>query len=161
MSNLRASLLARRPGAALPGPELDVTPVMNMFIILIPFLVGMSAFTHLSAHELTVPGDQSLAADTEVPPLPLVVAVGSPGCRLSLGDRVLLELPRSGDGALPLAALTAGLTGLELNKVIIAADEDVTADEVVRCLDAVRGLGCADLGLAAGTGLQLSGEVHP
>ena len=28
--------------------DLDVTPVMNMFIILIPFLVSMAAFTHLA-----------------------------------------------------------------------------------------------------------------
>jgi biopolymer transport protein ExbD len=155
MISLRGSLTARRPQLGLPGPDLDVTPVMNMFIILIPFLVSMSAFTHLSAHVLDLPGDQNLAPQAEVPPPPLVMAVGEAGCVLSYGGQVLAELPRDRAEELPLAEVQGLITGMKPGRVLIAADPEVPAHEVVRCLDAVRAAGCEDVGLAAGTGLTI------
>jgi biopolymer transport protein ExbD len=38
----------RPPSELVESADLDVTPVMNMFIILIPFLVSMAVFTNLS-----------------------------------------------------------------------------------------------------------------
>ncbi len=143
MSLPRASLLARRPGAALPGPDLDVTPVMNMFIILIPFLVGMSAFTHLSAHVLDVPGDQSLVADAPTPPPPLVLNVATESWRLSIGGRVLSE------GEFPATTPASALARLEKGRLIIAAGPALPAEDVVRCLDMARAAGFQDVGLAA------------
>ena len=99
------SLRNRRPSAIAGVADLDVTPVMNMFIILIPFLISMTAFAHLAAHELRLPGDEGSAHATERHELSLTVAVGVPGLVVVKGDVVLGELPRLGD-ELDLAGLT-------------------------------------------------------
>jgi biopolymer transport protein ExbD len=35
--------------------DLDVTPVMNLFMVLIPFLVSMAVFTHLAVVDFSLP----------------------------------------------------------------------------------------------------------
>jgi len=35
--------------------ELDVTPVMNLFMVLIPFLVSMAVFTHIAVIDFSLP----------------------------------------------------------------------------------------------------------
>ena len=43
------------PSEAADVADLDVTPVMNMFVILIPFLVSMAVFAHVSIIEFSLP----------------------------------------------------------------------------------------------------------
>ena len=156
---MRASLTSRRPSAGLDGPELDVTPVMNMFIILIPFLLGMAAFTKLAAHEISLPGNQPVGvAQVEAPPM--VVAADASGLKVVVGDRVLTTLPRLA-GALDTAGLAAALRAAAVDRVVVAAAPDLSAAEVVACLDAARAAGCDDVGLAAAPSAQAGGEVSP
>ena len=35
--------------------DLDVTPVMNLFMVLIPFLVSMAVFTHIAVIDFSLP----------------------------------------------------------------------------------------------------------
>ena len=160
---MRTSLNSRRPGLNAATAELDVTPVMNMFIILIPLLIGMAAFTKLTVHELNLPGDADLSRTVAQERPPLVVAVGEAGVLIAAGDVVLAELPRKQTALdseeLDLAALTAVLTAQAADRVVLAVDGEIAADEVVACLDAARAAGCTDVGLAAGTGVVLSGEA--
>ncbi len=157
MSNHASSLLARRPSSVAAVADLNVTPVMNMFIILIPFLVSMSAFTHLAAHELNLPGDEGLGHATERVDLPLTVAVGVAGIIIAEGDIVVAELPRQ-EGIQDLAGLTKLLREQAPEKLVLAVDDPIVTAEVVACLDACRAAGCVDVGLAAGTGVVMTGE---
>ena len=43
--------------------DLDVTPVMNLFMVLIPFLVSMAVFTHLAVVEFSLPPSNTSADD--------------------------------------------------------------------------------------------------
>ena len=151
---MRASLTSRRPSAGLDSPDLDVTPVMNMFIILIPFLVGMAAFTKLAAHEITLPGDQPAGVAAVAAP-PLVVTADAAGLKVVVGDRVLAELPRRG-AALDTAGLVAALRSAGPERIVVAAAPALLADEVVACLDAARAAGCDDVGLAAAPAAEVS-----
>jgi len=155
MATLSSSLRARRPSAVAGVADLDVTPVMNMFIILIPFLVSMTAFTHLAAHELSLPGDEGADHVSERQDLPLTVAVGVQGLLVVQGDIVVAELPRRG-AEQDLAGLTALLQTQSAERLVVAVDEEIVTAEVVACLDACRKAGCTDVGLAAGTGVVLS-----
>jgi len=151
MKRYGISLRAGRPSLAADVADLDVTPVMNMFIILIPFLVSMAAFSHLVAHDLGLAADEGAEHATEQQDAPLVVAVGSAGLTVVAGDLVAADLPRTG-GKLDLSALTAQLRAIAPGQVVLAVDEEIMADEVVACLDACRAAGCDALKLAAGTG---------
>ncbi len=158
MRNSATSLRDRRPSAIAGVADLDVTPVMNMFIILIPFLISMTAFAHLATHEFSLPGDEGSAHATERHELPLTVAVGVPGLVVVKGDVVLGELPRLGD-ELDLAGLVALLSGQTSEKLVVAVDDPIATAEVVACLDACRAAGLNDVALAAGTGVVLNGEA--
>jgi biopolymer transport protein ExbD len=158
MRTKTSSLLARRPSTIADVADLNVTPVMNMFIILIPFLISMSAFTHLAAHEFHLPGDEGPGQASERSDLPLTVAVGVAGLLVAQGDIVVAELPRRA-GNQDLAALTSLLKSQAPDKLVLAVDDPINTAEVVACLDACRAAGCIDVGLAAGTGVTLVGEV--
>ena len=43
------------PSQTIDNADVDVTPVMNVFIILIPFLVSMAVFTHHAIVEFSLP----------------------------------------------------------------------------------------------------------
>lgn len=155
-----SGLLARRPSAQAPTADLDVTPVMNMFLILIPFLVSMAAFTHLASHEFSLPADEGPGQAQTATDLPLTVAVGAAGIVVARGDAVLAELPAL-DGRPDLTGLAAALQGAVAPRLVLAVDDAVGVDVVVACLDAGRAAGFDDVGLARGTGLRLTTEVAP
>lgn len=157
MRHTAASLSRVRPAPAGVA-DLDVTPVLNMFIILIPFLISMTAFTHLATHEFSLPGNEGPGWTTGPEQLPLTVAVGTAGLLVAEGEVVLVEFSRR-DGRLSLEELAAVVRERMPARVVLAVDEPIATAEVVACLDACREAGCLDLGLAAGTGLVLSGEV--
>ncbi len=158
MRSTTTSLRDRRPSAIAGVADLDVTPVMNMFIILIPFLISMTAFAHLASHELNLPGDEGSAHSTGRQELPLTVAVGVPGLIVVQGDMVLAELPRRED-KLDLTELARLLSGQTSEKLVVAVDDPIATAEVVACLDACRAGGFSDVALAAGTGVVLNGEA--
>ena len=155
------SLLQRRPSVAAQVADLDVTPVMNMFIILIPFLVSMAAFTHLAVHSFGLPADEGPGEATVAADLPLTVAVGLQGIVVVRGDVVLAELPT--DAGVPdLDALASVLTTAErAPRLVLAVDDPVGVDTVVACLDRCRAAGYEDIGLAAGTGVTITREELP
>jgi biopolymer transport protein ExbD len=157
MHGQTSSLRGRRLGAE-PTAELDVTPVMNMFIILIPFLISMTAFTHLAVHDFSLPANEGPGHTTERGDLPLTVAVGLAGLLVAEGDVVLSELPREG-ASLDLEGLSRLLGARQPSRLVLAVDQPIVTGEVVAILDACRAAGWNDVGLASGTGLVLDREV--
>ena len=149
---------------AVPGADLDVTPVLNMFIILIPFLVSMAAFTHLSSVAFGLPADEGPGQAQTADELPLTVAVGRAGLLVVIGDIELAQLPAV-DGGQDLERLTEVL-GAERRReprrarLVLAVDDEVSCAVVVACLDHCREAGFTDIGLAAGTGVVLREGGH-
>lgn len=150
MSTRHGNLTARRPSRLAELPELDVTPVMNMFIILIPFLVSLAVFAHVAAHRVGLPGDDGAGVARTADELPLTVALSVDGVVLAWGDR---EVGR--------ASLDAGLGDLlaqehqrrpDQPRVVVAVDDGVACAAVVGCLDQCRAAGFTDVALAAGAG---------
>ncbi len=151
MRNLNSSLTSRRPSASAKVADLDVTPVMNMFIILIPFLISMSAFTHLASHSFDLPGNEGAGHASERNELPMTVVLGQRQALVVQGDVELahLMLPEMEN---PFAELVAFLQAEAPERVVVAVDGSVLTDQVVACLDACKAAGCEDVGLADGTG---------
>lgn len=155
-----STLAVRRPSRLAELPELDVTPIMNMFIILIPFLVSLAVFAHVAAHRVGLPGDDGAGVARTADELPLTVALSVDGVVLAWGDR---EVGR--------ASLDAGLDGLlvrehqrrpDQQRVVVAVDDGVPCAAVIRCLDQCRAAGFTDVALAAGTGQDAQDlEVRP
>ncbi|MEZ4387292.1 MAG: biopolymer transporter ExbD [Candidatus Krumholzibacteriia bacterium] len=155
------SLTTRRPSRLAELPELDVTPVMNMFIILIPFLVSLAVFAQVSAHRVGLPADDAGPVSRTAAEVPLTVALGADRVALAWGGREVAALDLAGDVA-PGPGVLDGLDALlarerarrpDMARVVVAVDDGVSCALVVGCLDRCRAAGYDDVGLAAGGGL--------
>ncbi len=137
---------------------MDVTPIMNMFIILIPFLVSMAVFSQLSVLRFSLPADGGTGRVKDVKELPLTVAMTADELAITRGEEILVVLPRI-DGVYDYESLSASLSSLgagleDGQNIVIAVDDDVRFEDVVGCMDHCRDSGFPKIGLAAGNNLD-------
>ena len=150
MSRLRA----RRAGAH-QDVDIDMVPIMNMFLVLIPFLLISANFLHLKAINTSVP---VLAEPGKEAPgaggvrVTVVVRLGERGIRLSaLSDRLgpaelkALEgrLPLGRAGAYPLADLAERLRAIKAryprsDTLILVPHDGALYETIIRTMDAAR-----------------------
>ncbi|MFH1845566.1 MAG: biopolymer transporter ExbD [bacterium] len=166
------------PSRLVEDGNVDVTPVMNMFIILIPFLVSMAVFSHLSVLEFSLPADGGTGRIKDPESLPITVAMTSNELAVTRGEFILASLPilEGPDSGYDFAALTAALaplaqlapTGTDSTvtasypqNIVIAIDDGVLFADIVDCMDHCRHAGFMDVGLAAGTNLDRTKTADP
>jgi biopolymer transport protein ExbD len=147
----------RPPSDAAPPADIDVTPVMNMFIILIPFLVSMAVFTHLSIIEFSLPPNVNAGMNREnVKPKPkLTIRVGNDYLGIVLGEKLLDSLPVIA-GGYPMDSLGVRirLRRDELDytdEVVVASKDAVAFKRVVAVMDLCRDAGLDKIGLSSAT----------
>jgi len=137
-------------------PSIDVTPVMNMFIILIPFLVSLAVFSHLSVLQFSLPSDGEGDGVSQQDQLPLVVVVESGGIVVTQGEFVLQTLPRLESG-FDFAALTRSLVTIADERtlereIVVAVADAIPFADIISCMDHCRAAGFSDVALANTTG---------
>ncbi len=154
-----SSDVARKRALELNG--VDVTPIMNMFVILIPFLVSMAVFSHLAVLRFSLPSEGDGGGVRSERQLPLTVAMTAAEIAVTRGSGILLTVTR-GEAGHDYAALEAALLDLRAREgagsdsAVIAVDDGIVFEDVVRCMDTCRGAGFGQIGLAEGTGLDRS-----
>lgn len=147
----RSRLTARRPSLLAATGDLDVTPVMNMFIILIPFLVSMAVFAHLAAHRLALPADDGADRARTAAELPLTIVVTPDRLTLAWGGREVAHASTGHQGELARLLDVERARRPEVGAVVVAVDDAVACAAIVRVLDACRDAGFEDVGLADAT----------
>ena len=147
----------RPPSEQIETPEIDVTPVMNMFIILIPFLVSMAVFTNLTILEFSLPPNVGVSMNNslEKPKPKLTVRVGADYLGIVLGDTLYDSLAVTGD-EFPFILLEERLRDrksvLAVNDdIVIASRDDISFQYVVRVMDICRSAGFSNIGLSSAT----------
>ena len=159
-------LAGSAPSAAAGAEQINVTPVLNMFTILIPFLVTMTAFSHLAVQAFQLPSNEAPGQAQTIETVPLTVALGVNRVTVVHADRVLATMvrPLAGSGpdgdpldelaevASVLARLRAELPSVQ--RVVVAVDDPVTCEDLVTCLDRCREAGFTEVSLAAGANLD-------
>jgi len=138
-----------------PEVDLDMTPIMNLFVILVPSLVSIAVFVHIAVISVTLPPAAGAGmGGPKKADLKLTVSVGEPGFVISLGDSLLDSLPKvTGKFDLPgLANSLARIRERLANKddVVVAVDDGIIFDEVVSAMDAGRQSGFSRVSLAGG-----------
>ena len=137
--------------------EIDIAPVMNMFIVLVTFLISMAVFTHVAIMEFTLPPNVGAGLDQSKgkPKLRLTVRVGSDYMGIVLGDKLLDSLPVV-QGKFPFDALSAKLqmrrkeTAVQ-DEIVIASRDEVAFKQVVHVMDICRETGFSKVGLSSAT----------
>jgi biopolymer transport protein ExbD len=145
------------PSEACEDSEIDVAPVMNMFIILVTFLISMAVFTHVAILEFSLPPNVGAGLDRSQgkPKVKLTVRVGSDYIGIVSGDKLLDSLPVA-DGKFPFDTLAARIkirreeTAIQ-DEVIIASLDEIAFKQVVRVMDICREAGFEKTGLSSAT----------
>jgi biopolymer transport protein ExbD len=153
MKSLRQN--SKQPSTKVGTIDLDVTPVMNMFVILIPFLVSMAVFTHYSVLEFGLPPNAGVGSGgPKKTDLKLTVVMHQAGFDLTVGDSLMNTVPLNMD--------TGGLSSLEeslaevraylnrKNEVVVAVNDGIVFDKVVQVMDVCRKTGFEKVALAEG-----------
>ncbi len=149
------------PSAAMEAEiDLDVTPIMNVLIILIPFLASVAVYIHLSVIELSLPPNvgAGMAGAGEKPRLKLTVVVTGGYFLITHGENLLDSIPKAED-AYDYGGLSARLQAhraKDANKeeVIVAVDNPILFKYVVDVMDICRGNGFTKVGLASAPGKE-------
>ena len=142
-----------------PDTDLNLTPIMNLIIILIPALLASAAFVQFAVINVSAPQIGSGVAqqkppEDEKPPLNLTIAVTQKGFTIAGtgavlggqeagGDAAGPTIPKTPAGEYDYKALTAKLSEIkdafpDETKVILSADQDIKYEIIVNVMDASR-----------------------
>jgi biopolymer transport protein ExbD len=152
------SFIKHKPPSEAAEIELDLTPMMSMFLILLPFLVSMAVLTHLTILEFSLPpniGQAAGVASSEKPKVKLTLVV-TPGYLLvTHGERMLDSLPLVGrqyDFSGLAAALVRRKAEMNLeNEMVVASRDRVRLKDIVAIMDRCKASGFEKIGLSSAT----------
>lgn len=137
--------------------DLDVTPVMNLFMVLIPFLVSMAVFTHIASIEFSLPPAQNEgAADEESKELDISIIVTKSGFRIVGTGKKLDLIPRV-RGQYQYEQLRTLLKAIKFEypsqkSVVLVLEADVLYDDIIKFMDVCRESQFPDIGLSGDIG---------
>ncbi|MGM0443332.1 MAG: ExbD/TolR family protein [Fibrobacterota bacterium] len=143
--------------AAGEGLNVDVTPIMNLMIVLIPILISMTVFTHYSIHSFYLPSNAADATEDESRvQLKTTVVVRDTALLVTLGDRVIDSLAVQ-NGVYETARLRSAVEKARAMsddslKAVVSVGDAVVLDRFVTIMDLCRDAGFEDLGLSAAEG---------
>jgi biopolymer transport protein ExbD len=148
-----------------PEIDLDVKPMMNVLIILIPFLVSVAEYTRLAIIDMSLPPNVTSvggAGAGEKPRLKLTVVVTPSSFCVTLGESMLDSISRS-SAQNPYDTLAARLSNRRLtaevkDEVIVAPRDGIQFSYVVRVMDACRKTGFDKISLASATENPVDGK---
>jgi biopolymer transport protein ExbD len=137
--------------------DLDVTPVMNLFMVLIPFLVSMAVFTHIAAIDFSLPPAQTEGTDdVDTKELDISIVVTNNGFRV-VGTGKKLDLVPRVKGRYQFEQLRVLLKAIKFEypsqkSVVLVLDSDVLYDDIVKFMDICRESQFPDIGLSGEIG---------
>jgi biopolymer transport protein ExbD len=136
--------------------DIDVTPVMNMFVILIPFLVSMAVFTQMSIISFSLPPEAGTnLGNTGKPQLKLTIIVTPEHFAITHGEKMLDSLPNTGTTesyTLLLAKIKERRNSIDIqNETVIAVRDAVNFQQIVKVMDICRSAGFEKIGVSSAT----------
>ncbi len=137
--------------------NIDVTPVMNMFIILIPFLVSMAVFTQLAIVEFSLPPNVGMGLDKSKgkPKLKITVVITSDYLAITHGENMLDSIPKVGEDYsydIFYRRLSARRNESDIkDEMVVAVRDAVRFKYVIKVMDRCRDVGFDKIGLSSAT----------
>ncbi len=143
----------RRKAKEKIDTELPLTPVMNLFLCMVPMLLLAAVFQNVAILNLFLPTAEE-AASTMAPEgedFTLAVVLTRTELSLRKDDQVLWRASTLGEGKMmDLPALNNALAGVKAGApgkkdLILMVDKDVEYDSIIQVMDAVRVKGREEL----------------
>ena len=138
---MRSSGKRKKRGGGLDVEELNLLPLMSLFVALVPALLYSAVFTPVSALGLDFPGTGGAASAS---PLALAVRVSDEAFAIEgVPDQSYEPIARGGDPAAALASLRSELDALrarypQASGAILVVSPQVPFRTVVSVMDQVR-----------------------
>jgi biopolymer transport protein ExbD len=137
--------------------DLDITPMMNIFMMLIPFLVSMAVFTQIAVVEFSLPPAQTPGeSEGESKELDISIVVTPTGFQIVGTGRKLDMLPKE-QGEYQFSQLKALLKAIKFQypsqkSVVLVFDGEVLYDDIIKFMDICRESQFPDIGLSGDIG---------
>jgi biopolymer transport protein ExbD len=162
---IKLSFIKNQPPSALEDQcDIDVTPIMSILIILIPFLVSMAVLTHLSILQFGLPPNvgPGMGGGGEKPKLKLTVVVTENYLGITYGESMLDSIPAAGgvqnfDLFAQKLAARRQAAGSDGNEIVVASRDRIRLKDVVAVMDKCRETGFEKIGLSSATDNPESG----
>ncbi len=143
----------RRSRAVRVQEDLNITPIMNVFMILVPFLLLTAAFAHTAMVDLSLPvSSEPETEEEEKVDLNLRVSVTESGLRVEGNEAALERLPRLDDGSYDFGGLGRQLSEVreahpDERMVIVAATPAIRYQSVVSVMDRCKSAGFNEISI--------------
>ena len=137
---------ARRRVRRLESTEIDLTPYMNLLVVLAPFLLITAVFTRLAVLEIYLPPPASAELMSKLPSpeeqLVLTISITEKGLVVANGNKIISFVQPTSKGH-DLQTLSAALQQIKarfptVDNAIILSKPDIAYDELVQVMDATR-----------------------
>ena len=144
-------------GKNIESFDLDITPMMNIFMILIPFLVSMAVFTQIAVVDFSLPPAQVPGeGDEQNKELDISIVVTANGFQIVGTGRKLDLLPKL-QGEYQFSQLRALLKAIKFQypsqkSVVLVFDGEVLYDDIIKFMDICRESQFPDIGLSGDIG---------
>ncbi len=137
-------------------PDVNLIPIMNMFMVLIPFLLMSASFFHVKAINTSIPVHASTPAKAEIQKekvkITVILEIKEDQLRISaMADtpndvalsQVRTVIPRLPGSEISAAELAAQLKKLKAgypdsDTMILIPDADISYREIIRAMDCAR-----------------------
>ncbi len=134
--------MRRRHRKMAASPDLDITPFMNLMIVLVPVLLLGMVFSQVRMIELNFPG-QDTAGSGELEEIRLVVTLIPAGLEVADSERgVIVALPANNNeqdfGGLRQVLKEIKRRAPDKTDVILEVGADIDYQTLVRAMDTVR-----------------------
>lgn len=138
MKRIRQRAVRHRQAA-----DLDVTPFMNLMIVLVPVLLLSMVFTHTTVIDLDFPTGDAAAGELDPDRVHLEVTVRADGFTVADGRGGVIKRLPSVDGAYDYRGLSAVMQEIkrrlpEKNDVVVLLEASIDYQAVVSVMDTVR-----------------------
>lgn len=143
--------------------ELELTPMMNVIMMLIPLLMSMAVFTKLAGIEFSLPPAAEAAGEgggEETPEEPsadldLSVVVTKDGFTITGTAAKLPLIPKLGNGAYDFKSLRANLKQIKekypaQENIVLVVEGQVVYQDIITCMDVCRETQFPNIGLSGG-----------
>jgi biopolymer transport protein ExbD len=146
-------------GRGVEEADLDVTPMMNFFMILIPFLVSMAIFTQIAVVDFSLPpssaGGES-GEEKETKELDISIVVTQSGFQIVGTGRKLDMIPKL-QGDYQFNQLRVLLKAIKFQypsqkSVVLVFEGEVLYDDIIKFMDICRESQFPDIGLSGDIG---------
>jgi biopolymer transport protein ExbD len=132
--------------------DVDVTPMMNVLMILLPVLISMAVFTKIAMIQFSVPPNVGthLNSDNGKPKLKMTVIVGKNFYAITYGETMLDSIESNDNAESVLSGRIAShrITFDIQDEAIVAVRDNVDFQRMVRVMDICRENGFEKIGIS-------------